>query len=155
MPKFCGQCGSQVNEGANFCRNCGAKQLSVVRQPQYQPLRYQTPIARTGIICPQCGMSNVNVQTVQENLGGRTVSQTKSVYKEKRHGCLWWVFIGSWWWIIDLLLWMFMFIPRALMHIGRRKTYKGTSKTVSTTSNRIVYRTICTCQSCGYSWTKT
>lgn len=104
------------------------------------------------MICPRCGGTNVSVNTVQENLGSTNISQTKSKYKEKGHGCLWWLFIGSWWWIIDLLLWIFLFIPRALMHIGRKKKYVGKSTTVSSTMNHIVYKTICTCQSCGNAW---
>ena len=98
--------------------------------------------------CPNCGSTNVFIQTFQENRG--SVSTTNSMYKEKRHGCLWWILIGSWWWIIDLFLWIFMFIPRVLLHIGRRKKYKG--KSISVTVNDIHYSNMCTCQNCGYSW---
>lgn len=104
------------------------------------------------MVCPKCGGTNVLVNTVSENLGSTSVSTTQSKYKEKGHGCLWWLFIGSWWWIIDLLMWIFLFIPRALLHAGRKKRYVGKSTTVSNSMNHIVYKTICTCQSCGNAW---
>jgi DNA-directed RNA polymerase subunit M/transcription elongation factor TFIIS len=102
--------------------------------------------------CPKCGSMNVMVQTFQENNGGKTVTKSKSVYKEKRHGCLWWMFIGWWFWIVDIFLWILFFIPRALIRIGRRKKYQGKTKTVSRTVNDINYTTICTCQTCGRQW---
>ena len=58
--------------------------------------------------CPKCGSDNITYQTFQENKGGKTVTRTKSKYKEKRHGCLWWGFIGWWWWIIEIFLWIFL-----------------------------------------------
>jgi len=100
--------------------------------------------------CPKCGSTNVTIQAFQENRG--SITTTKSKYKEKGHGCLWWIFIGSWWWIIDLLLWIFLFIPRILLHIGRKKKYKGTSRSI--TVNDIQYTNVCICQDCGHSWKK-
>ena len=156
MAKFCGNCGTALSAGVKFCPSCGTPQIQPIQAAQYQPKSVVTRNQVTqGMKCPRCGGNNVAIQTIQENLGGQTVSKTKSVYKEKRHGILWWLFIGWWWWIIDLCLWIFLFIPRALIHAGRKKTYKGESTTISTTSNRIVYRTICTCQSCGNTWTQT
>lgn len=101
--------------------------------------------------CPHCGSTNVTAQTFQENLGA--VTTTKSKYKEKGHGCLWWLLIGWWWWVVDLFLWVFLFIPRALVRIGRKKKYKGRSTSV--TVNNIGYATIYTCQNCGHSWKNT
>ena len=105
--------------------------------------------------CPKCGSTNVSIQTFQENRGTVTTSKTKSKYKEKGHGFLWWIFIGWWWWIIDLLSWIF-FIPRLILRLFaapfKKKKYKGTSSTVSTTINNVGYKTVCTCQNCGHSW---
>lgn len=99
--------------------------------------------------CPFCYSDNVRVETVQEYRGGISTTKTKSKYKEKRHGFFWFIFIGWWWWIIDLMLWVLAFIPRALLHIGRRHKYAGTSTSVTTQTNDIRYKTICTCQNCG------
>ena len=102
--------------------------------------------------CPKCGSDNITYQTFQENKGGKTVTRTKSKYKEKRHGCLWWGFIGWWWWIIEIFLWIFLFIPRMLIHIGRKRDFNMTSKTVSRTKNKIAYRKMAQCQDCGRTW---
>ena len=108
--------------------------------------------------CPKCGSANVNVNTFQENRSTVTTATTQSKYREKGHGCLWWLLIGWWWWIVDLLSWIFLFLPRLILRLFtapfKKKKYTGTSRTVSTTVNDVSYKTICTCQSCGYSWNK-
>lgn len=101
------------------------------------------------IVCPKCRSNNIDFQVQQET---KTITKTKSKYREKRHGFFWWVFIGSWWWMIDLFLWIFLFLPRVLLHIGRKRKYVGGSKTVS--KDKVKYRTICVCQNCGYNWKK-
>ena len=110
------------------------------------------------IVCPHCHSNNVFIQTVQENRGSVSVSKTKSKYKEKGHGLIWWITIGWWWWAVDLFLWIFAFFPRLILRLFaapfKKKKSVGKSTTISTTKNRIVYKTICTCQSCGYSWKK-
>jgi len=100
------------------------------------------------MVCPKCGSSNVNIQTFQENKG--SITHTKSKYKEKKHGILWWLFIGWWWWVIDLILWIFLFIPRLLLRLGRKKKYVG--KSTSITVNDISYKNVYTCQDCGNTW---
>lgn len=101
----------------------------------------------SSIVCPRCRSNNIDFQVQQESTA---VTKTKYKYREKRHGLLWWVFIGCWWWIIDIFLWIFLFIPRALLHTGRKKKYVGKSKSV--TRNKVNYQTICVCQNCGYNW---
>ena len=90
------------------------------------------------MFCPNCKSENVKIESVQENLGTTEISKTNT--KEKRHGIIWWLFIGWWWKIIDLFLWVLLFIPRALIHIGRRKKYVST--TTTQTVNHIVYKTV-------------
>ncbi len=46
------------------------------------------------MVCPKCGSENVDVNVQQENNGSTTISKTKSKYKEKGHGCLWWLLVG-------------------------------------------------------------
>ena len=108
--------------------------------------------------CPKCGSGDVSVNTFQEDHGSVTTARTTSKYKEKGHGCLWWLTIGWWWWIVDLLSWIFFFIPRLILRLFaapfKKKRYRGTSSTVSTTVNNISYQTVCTCQNCGYHWKK-
>jgi len=88
----------------------------------------------------------------QENNGSTTVSKSKTIYKKKGHGCLWWLFIGSWWWMIDLMLWFFLTVPRLLFQIFKKKKYKAVSKGTATTTNNITYKSICLCKNCGYHW---
>lgn len=105
------------------------------------------------MVCPKCGSEQIDVQVVQENLGGKTITRTKSKYKEKRHGLIWWLCIGWWWWIIDLMLWICIFPIRFLVQIFKKKKYVGSSNTISATKNKIQYRSVCVCKSCGHNWT--
>lgn len=99
--------------------------------------------------CPKCGSNNIDFQVQRET---ETIIKTKSKYKEKGHGFLWWLLIGWWWWIVDLLLWIFLFLPRVLLHIGRKKKY--VSNSTSTTEAKVKYKTVCVCKDCGYNWVK-
>ena len=107
-----------------------------------------------GIACSRCGSSSVSIQVVQENLGATTISKTTGTMKEKGHGILWWLFIGWWWKIIDICIWVFAFFPRLIIALvfPKKKKYKTSSVSVAQTSNKIVYKKICTCQNCGNSW---
>ncbi len=111
-----------------------------------------------GMVCPKCGGNHVLIQTIQKNQGSISVSKTKSVYKEKGHGIVWWLTIGWWWWMFDLCLWVFAFFPRLILRLlaapFKKRKYIGRSTTVETTKNNIVYKTICTCQNCGHTWQK-
>ena len=133
----CPECGKEICELAANCINCG--------KPLFKPAM---------LACPRCGGTDIDSQVFQENLGGSTVTTTKSKYKEKGHGCLWWLLFGWWWWIIDLFLWIFFFVPRLLIQIFKKKKYKGSSKSVSVTANTIKYKTVLLCKSCGNSWDK-
>lgn len=104
--------------------------------------------------CPKCGSSQIETKVFQENSGGTTVTETKSVYKQKGHGCLWWLFIGWWWWMVDLMLWIFLFIPRLICQLCKKKKYKGKSTSVSQTTNDIKYKTVLVCKNCGNTWNK-
>ena len=107
-------------------------------------------------VCPKCGSTNITRQVFQENKGSRTITKTTSKYKEKGHGCLWWLCIGWWWWMIDLISWIVAFFPRLVLRLFaapyKKKKYKGKSRSVSNTVNKIDYRTVSTCQNCGYTW---
>ena len=121
-------------------------------QPVYQQPAYPQQTPPSGIRCPKCKQYTVDIQTHREDRGSVTSTKTISKYKEKGHGCLWWLFIGWWWWFIDLLLWIFMFFPRLIIQLLKKKKYVGKSKSVSTTVNNIVYKKIFVCKNCGYSW---
>lgn len=106
------------------------------------------------IVCPQCGGTNVTVQMFQEDAGTTTVSKTESKYKQKGHGLIWWLCVGSWWWIVDLFLWICVFPVKLIQTLTKKKKYKGKSTTVSQSVNQVKYKTICLCGNCGYSWVK-
>lgn len=105
--------------------------------------------------CPRCGSFAVFTQVMQEQQGTKAVTKTKSKYKQKKHGLLWWIFIGSWWWIIDIFLWLFAFPLRFAFALFRKKKYVKTETSVTSSKNKIVYRKVCTCQQCGNVWTET
>lgn len=102
--------------------------------------------------CPKCGSDNIESTVFQENVGGKSVTKTKSKYKEKGHGFVWWLFVGSWWWIVDLLTWIFTFIPRVLLSPYKKDKGKGKERSVTKTNNKIKYKTIHLCEDCGYRW---
>lgn len=136
---YCNNCGKEIPNGSTFCPECG-KETS-------KP-------AASGLVCPKCGSTNIDVQLHQEETGSQTVTKTKSKYKEKGHGLLWWIFIGTWWWFVDLILWI-CFFPLKLIHaITKKKKYKGSSTSVESTSRNVTYKTMCLCKSCGHNWEK-
>lgn len=98
------------------------------------------------MICPNCASTNTSGQVFQENTGSKTVSHTRSKYKSRRHGLLWWVFIGWWWWFFKLC-----FFPILLL-FRRPWRVKGKSTTVSNTTNKVGYSTVFLCNDCGYRW---
>ena len=125
-------------------------------QQEPEPVINKTPIEtvqpQKRLRCPECGSTEISIETFQEDLGTTTVSKTKSKYKEAGHGCLWWLLIGGWWWIVDLFLWIAYFPFRLLFQIFKRKKYKGKATTVSQSMNEIIYKKMFTCQNCGHSW---
>ncbi len=54
---------------------------------------YRVP-GRPHLYCPKCGSNQVETKVFQETSGATTVTETKSLYKQKGHGCLWWLLIG-------------------------------------------------------------
>ena len=138
---YCKNCGKEIDDKAVICVHCGVATGFELN-------------STTGTCCPKCGSSNVDIQLHQENVGGNTITTTKSRYKQKGHGCLWWLFIGWWWWMIDLMLWIFIFPIRFLVQLFKKKKYVGKATSVSSTKNEIRYRTVCLCKSCGHHWEK-
>ncbi len=78
--------------------------------------------------CPRCQSEYINVQIVNE-----------TSIKQKKHGCLWWAFVG--WWL-EPILWIYLTVPRLLYAIFHNKKYVAENK------RKAIY----TCQSCGYYW---
>ena len=78
--------------------------------------------------CPKCGSENCNVQVV-----------TETKLKQKRHGVLYWIFVG--WWL-QPMLWLFLTLPMLIITIFRPKKYKMKSKS----------RTVVVCNNCGNTW---
>lgn len=74
--------------------------------------------------CKKCGSENVNIQAVAE-------------LKKKKHGIMYWLFIG--WWL-ELIMWIVFTLPWLIIKILKPKNYK----------TKITKQAIC--QSCGYSW---
>ena len=128
---ICPGCGCQVDDGSNFCPNCGHAINSVrnVNSNNY-------------IHCPMCNGSNIIVQRESKyNLkaGTNNVYVQKS---KKSKDLMYWVLIGFWWEPIYFLcfkLWKNLFF-------GRRKggLNFGVEKAIN--------QTVAVCQNCGYSW---
>ena len=102
------------------------------------------------MFCPKCRSENVKIESVQENLGTTSISETK--YKMKKgHGFIWWLLIGWWWSLLKIAFWPIIAIPRAIFRVGNRGVI-GKSTGATESVNHIVYKTICTCQNCGKTW---
>ena len=80
--------------------------------------------------CPKCGAQNVTVTVVND-----------VKLKDKHHGFLWWLCVG-WYWVP--FKWLFLTLPALIFKIFSHKKQKVVSK----------QRTVCCCQSCGYTWDK-
>lgn len=77
--------------------------------------------------CKKCGSENVNTQIVSEE-----------VTRVWKHGILYWLLIGWWIWIVKLLLFPITMIFNLF---SREEKYSNTE-----------HKTMCVCQSCGYTW---
>lgn len=80
--------------------------------------------------CPKCNSENVTVQMITE----QKLKETK-----KKHGCLYWLFIG--WWLKPLL-WLFFTVPMIIIAICRPKKQEIVTNT----------KKMAVCNNCGNSW---
>lgn len=118
---------------------------------QDQNLQYSgQPVPQ--LYCPRCGSFAVFTQVVQEQQGTQAVTKTKATYKQKRHGLFWWLLIGWWWWIVEIVLWVFAFPFRLAAGLLKKKKYVKKEVSATTSTNRIAYKKVCTCQQCGNVW---
>lgn len=157
---YCAHCGAKLSKEAAFCSACGAstkvgkaateaeKEMSATKAPTVTAV----PAEKIEPVCPYCGSRDVDVQLHQEVRGSKTVTRTKSKYRQQRHGCLWWCIIGWWWWAFDLMFWVCFFPLRFLIQLFKKKDYTGKSKSVAKTKNDIAYRTVFLCKNCGHHW---
>lgn len=139
---FCNKCGAEIPAGSSFCASCG----NPVDNPNVPP--------KTLLVCPNCNSSNVSTQIFQEEVGETTISKSKSKYKQKGHGIVWWLCIGWWWWMIDLLMWICAFPIMLIAKLFKKKKYVGNTTSVAQTAKQINYKTVCTCGDCGHTWVK-
>lgn len=153
---FCTNCGTKLTEGAAFCSSCGERVNQNDAPQKAKPVINKNPSKPkknpAAISCIRCGSANIDIQVHQENQGSRTVTHSRSKYREKGHGCLWWLIFGWWWWMVDLFLWVFFFPIRLVAQLLKKKKYVGTSSSVSKTNNSIQYRTVYLCKDCGTHW---
>ena len=78
--------------------------------------------------CKKCGSTNVDVQMV-----------SSTEIREKKHGILYWIFIG--WWL-NPLLWLFLTLPMIIIAIFKPKKYESRTRVTK----------YYVCKDCGYSW---
>lgn len=126
---YCKKCGKEINEGLAFCAECGAAQNEAPNNhPPTPPIyNYQTPPAQTsqsGLVCPKCGSSNVNIQVQQ--VGARTST--------KKKGCIY-------------------KLARIMLIICTCGLWLVFGKKNSTSKTAFVNTKLAICQSCGKSWT--
>jgi len=74
--------------------------------------------------CSKCGSENVNVQVIAN-------------VKNKKHGVLYWLFIG--WWL-EIIMWSLLTIPWIIIKIFKPKGV----------TSKIQKQAVC--QDCGKSW---
>lgn len=74
--------------------------------------------------CPKCGSENVNVQAI-------------SIVQNKKHGCLYWLFIG--WWL-EAIMWLFLTLPWLIIKIFKPNKINTKVKSYAV------------CQNCGHKW---
>ena len=150
--KFCNNCGTHLQTitpptpGQNNRKPAQQPTQPPVQQPVVTPIQNQqshppvnsapTPVSITpnpsqrqsGITCPRCHSTNVNVQVINQ-------VHLKNVH----HGCAWWLFVG-WWWLP--VKWIFFTVPALIIKLLKPKK----QKIVNHVHN------VAVCQSCGHSW---
>lgn len=99
--------------------------------------------------CPKCGGNNISFQREQ------TASVGGSLHRfggEKRHGAMYWIFVGWWFWMFKLIFEMFrwMILLCTLGLVGRKKDKGIQGRTI--TASKSINRTMAVCQNCGHSW---
>lgn len=139
----------QLITEAEFMSMCGSVVKTVPIRAQKKEEDNRKMVQQ---FCPRCGSNQVEIQLHQENYGSQTITKSKSKYKEKGHGLVWWLLIGWWWWIVDLFLWITIFPLRLIAQLFKKKKYVGKTNSVSTTVNNVAYKSICLCKNCGYYW---
>lgn len=124
---ICSECGKEYSDKAIACPNCGCPTTNGQKNSY-------------GIKCPNCGSNNINIQREEVS----SISTSKTRYKEKGDGCLYWLFIGWWFWMFKIV-----FIPFTIF-FGKNNNSKGTLNTV--TENKTIKKKIAICQNCGNHW---
>lgn len=74
--------------------------------------------------CVKCGSENVTVQAV-------------TTVKSKKHGCIYWLFIG--WWL-EPIMWIFLTLPWLFIKIFKPNKVKSKINSIAV------------CQNCGKHW---
>ena len=74
--------------------------------------------------CAKCGSENVTVQAV-------------TTVKSKKHGCIYWLFIG--WWL-EPIMWLFLTLPWLFIKIFKPNKVKSKINSIAV------------CQNCGKHW---
>ena len=146
---YCRKCGKEIPAGAAFCQECGT------------PANDKPAVRHSGLVCPKCGSTNVEVQLHQEETGSMTKTKTKYKIKEKGHGIIWKIFFFPFYLIsipikilFDILVWVFFWPIKLVKALNRKKKYIGDSSSVSKTTNSVAYRSVCLCKDCGHNWQK-
>lgn len=78
--------------------------------------------------CGRCSSNNVTIQVIDEQN-----------QEPKKHGILWWLFIGWWWFIVK---WTFFTIPALIFALLVDKDKNTKNK----------YKRVAVCQNCGHTW---
>lgn len=95
------------------------------------------------MLCPKCNCENVKIH--REKIGN--VSGNKGVYAKKKHGILYWTFVGWWIWILhiysDIL---------TLGYTRRKRKQNSIHQVGSYHQTDSLWHTVAICQNCGYTW---
>lgn len=102
--------------------------------------------------CPRCGANCISYQREQVATVGTSKYKFKEVGVKKKHGVMYWIFLGWWIWMFKLVYEMFRWLIMActLGLVGRKKKPGVSGKAIS--ANKSINCTMAVCQNCGYSW---
>lgn len=75
---FCMNCGQQLPDTAKFCIQCGANVggADIVPERYVQQMQHQPQLR-----CPKCNGINIDIQTMQEDLGSVSHDASKTKYR--------------------------------------------------------------------------
>ncbi len=122
---FCGNCGTKIEEGADFCQYCGRKVASVLDVSEENPNPVHISSANGNSICDICSLNKPTYYiNLYENVGAFIVRYHKQIKGELCFECSKFVFwrftlktlLLGWWGVISFIITPFILLNNVIRY---------------------------------------